>query len=54
MLHYRIEKLSCILQNLTGKIIFNMGRSFYIFSTDDLPFQEKGCCINTKSTGPQV
>jgi hypothetical protein len=35
------------------KIIFNVGKSFYILSTNALPFQEKYCCINMRFAGLQ-
>jgi hypothetical protein len=35
-----------------GKMIFNVGKSFYILLTDVLPFQEKDYCITARSTGP--
>jgi hypothetical protein len=36
-----------------GKIILNIGKSFYILLTDVLPFQKKDCYINAGSVAKE-
>lgn len=47
----QFEKQSCIMQHLTGKTLFNIGKSFCILLMDALTFQES--FINGRSAGPQ-
>jgi hypothetical protein len=44
-----LGKQSYILQHLVGKMLFKIGKSFYILLTDVLSSKEKDCCINPQS-----